>query len=129
VTGAARGIAFHRYADADLTFLFSIAALEAIISYLFLKLISHLVSKLIMILPLLSFIAALEAKKKEYEEKRDKAAAEPPSEDEPEPEEAAAETAEAADGDKEVGRCTLSCLWLCSASCLPLSVCNCCACG
>jgi len=46
-------------------------------------------------------IAALEAKKKEYEEKRDKAAAEPPSEDEPEPEEAAAETAEAADGDKE----------------------------
>jgi hypothetical protein len=45
-------------------------------------------------------IAALEAKKKEYEEKRDKAAAEPPSEDEPEPEEAAAETAEAADGDK-----------------------------
>jgi hypothetical protein len=31
-------------------------------------------------------IEALEAKKKEYEEKRDKAAAEPPSEDEPEPE-------------------------------------------
>lgn len=48
-------------------------------------------------------IAALEAKKKEFEEKRDKAAAEPPSEDEPEPEEAAAEEA-GADGDK-VRRC------------------------
>jgi len=43
-------------------------------------------------------IAALEAKKKEFEEKRDKAAVEPPSE-EPEAEEAAEEPA--AEGDKE----------------------------
>lgn len=51
-------------------------------------------------------IAALEAKKKEFEEKRDKAAVEPPSEDEPEPEvtpeEAPAEPA--AEADKEVRR-------------------------
>jgi hypothetical protein len=49
-------------------------------------------------------IAALEAKKKEFEEKRDKAAAEPPSEDEPEPEETPEEApAEpAAEADKEV---------------------------
>lgn len=46
-------------------------------------------------------IAAVEAKKKEFEEKRDKAAAEPPSEDEPEPEaETPAEPAPAAEGDK-----------------------------
>lgn len=46
-------------------------------------------------------IAAVEAKKKEFEEKRDKAAAEPPSEDEPEPEaEAPAEPAPDAEGDK-----------------------------
>jgi len=45
-------------------------------------------------------IAALEAKKKEFEEKRDKAAAEPPSEEEPEAEEAPEEAA-AAEGDKE----------------------------
>lgn len=46
-------------------------------------------------------IAAVEAKKKEFEEKRDKAAAEPPSEDEPEPEaETLAEPAPAAEGDK-----------------------------
>jgi hypothetical protein len=49
-------------------------------------------------------IAALEAKKKEFEEKRDKAAAEPPSEDEPEPEETPEEAAAepAAEADKEV---------------------------
>jgi hypothetical protein len=49
-------------------------------------------------------IAAVEAKKKEFEEKRDKAAAEPPSEDEPEPEaEAPAEPAPDAEGDKVGG--------------------------
>lgn len=48
-------------------------------------------------------ITALEAKKKEFEEKRDKAAAEPPSEDEPEPEEAPgdAPAEPAAEADKE----------------------------